>query len=85
MTITKMILTDKKSILLQRKIHKLVLVVISSCVLCVPMVSAQEIVLRLLDGDGAPVPGAVMELLSDTAVVSTSTGLQEAQIDQLDK
>jgi hypothetical protein len=58
MTTTKMILTDNKSMVFQRIIEKLALLVIISFVLCVPMVSAQEIVLRLLDADGAPVPGA---------------------------
>lgn len=85
MITTKMILTDKKSMVFQRKIEKLVLVAISSFFLCVPAVSAQEIVLRLLDANGAPVSGAVMELLSDSAVASPSSRLREARIDQLDK
>jgi plastocyanin len=80
-----MILTDNKSMVFQRIIEKLVLVAISSFVLCVPMVSAQEIVLHLLDADGAPVSGAVMELLSDSAVASVTAELREARIDQLDK
>jgi plastocyanin len=85
MTTTKMILSNKKPIVFRQKIEKLVRVAISSIALCVPLVSAQEVVLRLLDADGAPVPGAVMELLSDSAVASTSTRQREARIDQLDK
>lgn len=85
MTTTKMILSDNKSMVAHRKIQKLLLISISTLVLCAPVVSAQGIILRLLDADGAPVPGAVMELLSDTAAASTSTGMREAQIDQVDK
>ncbi|PCI80081.1 MAG: hypothetical protein COB20_03565 [SAR86 cluster bacterium] len=85
MTTTKMILTDSNFMVFQGKMQKLVLLAVSSLVLCVPVVSAQGLVLRLLDADGAPLPGAVMELLSDTSVASASTGLREARIDQLDK
>jgi len=68
-----------------REIQKLILVAISFFALCTPVVSAQEITLRLIDSDGAPVVGAVMELLSDTVVALASTAMREAQIDQLDK
>ena len=47
--------------------------------------SAQGVVLRLQDSDGEPVVEAVMELLSDSASSSTSTALQEVEIDQRDK
>jgi plastocyanin len=83
MTTTKMTLSDKKYMVFRQKIEKLVLVAISSFALYVPLVSAQEVVLRLLDAEGAPVSGAVMELLSAAASVSTS--MNEARIDQLDK
>jgi plastocyanin len=85
MTATKIILSDKKFMVFRQKIEKLVLVAISSFVLYVPLVSAQEVVLRLLDAEGAPVSGAVMELLSDSAAASVSTSMNEARIDQLDK
>jgi len=78
-------MTDNKSSVFLREMQKLVLVATSSFALCAPVVSAQEIVLRLLDGDGVPVTGAVMELFSDTGVASASTSMREAQIDQLDK
>ena len=67
------------------KIQNLIAAAICSFVLFAPIVSAQEIVLRLLDADGAPVPDAVMELLSDAGVTSVLTSMREAQIDQLDK
>lgn len=85
MTTTQMILSDNKSMVAHRKIQKLLLIAISSFALCAPVVSAQGIILRLLDADGAPLPDAVMELLSDTAVASSSTGMRDAQIDQVDK
>ena len=85
MTTTKMILSNSEFMTFQRKMQKLILVAISSFVLCAPLVSAQEIIIRLVDADGAPVPDAVMELLSDKAASSTSTAMREAEIDQLDK
>lgn len=78
-------MTDNKPSVFLREMQKLVLVTISFFALCAPVVSAQEIILRLMGSDGAPVVGAVMELLSDTVVASTSTAMREAQIDQLDK
>ena len=85
MITTNMILTDNKTLALPEKLQKLVLMTITSFVLWAPIVSAQGIVLHLIDADGAPVPGSVMELLADSATASTSTRPREARIDQLDK
>lgn len=82
---SEMNLTDNKTMTIVGKLQKLALIATSSFVLCAPVVYAQEIILRLVDADGAPVPDVVMELLSGTAVASTSTRLREAKIDQLDK
>lgn len=80
-----MILTDNKFLLYRMKIQAFVFVAISPFILCAPAVSAQEISLHLYDTNGSPIQDAVVELLSDTAVDSTSTGMREAQIDQMDK
>ncbi|MEX0963100.1 MAG: methylamine utilization protein [Pseudohongiellaceae bacterium] len=48
-------------------------------------VSAQGITLRLQDGDGEPLQGAVMELLRDATDASASEQMLEAEIDQRDK
>jgi plastocyanin len=80
-----MLPTDNKSMIFQGEIQKLVLATISSFVLCARVVTAQEIVLSLIEPDGTPVSGAVMKLLSDMAVTPTSTAMCEAQIDQIDK
>ncbi len=50
-----------------------------------PLVSAEEITLRLNDADGAPVADAVLELLSSAPIDSASVTMREAEIDQLDK
>lgn len=83
MATIKMILSNSDSMASYRKIQKLGLIAVSCFVLFAPVVSAQGVILQLLDADGAPLPDAVMELLSDSAVAST--GISEAQIDQLDK
>ena len=46
---------------------------------------AQEIKLTLIDANGAPVSGAVMELLSDTALASANSSMNEVRVDQIDK
>jgi len=66
-------------------LQKLTLVSLSTWFLFVPGLSAQQITLRLIDGDGSAVAGTVMELLSESVLDSTSMGMREAQIDQLDK
>ena len=80
-----MTLANDKPLAFHVKLQKLVLLAIASAALCAQLVSAQEVVLRLVDSDGEAVSGAVMELLSESAVASASTGMLEAQIDQLDK
>ena len=41
--------------------------------------------MRLQSGDGEPLQGAVMELLSDSAAASASAAMRETQVDQRDK
>lgn len=80
-----MIPTDKLFMIFRWKVQPLALLAVSAFALCGPAATAQEVILRLIDANGEAVQGAVMELLSDTAAASTSTGMHEAQIDQLDK
>tara|TARA_B110000858_G_scaffold112419_2_gene128590 strand:+ start:7290 stop:8009 length:720 start_codon:yes stop_codon:yes gene_type:complete len=85
MITTQLILSDNKPMAFQGKIQRLIFIATTAFFLCASVVSAQELTLHLTDADGAPVPDAVMELLSDTAVASTGTSMREAQIDQVNK
>lgn len=85
MIFIKMILTCSNVMAFLVKLRKLVAAVIASTILWVPVVSAQDIVLRLFEADGTPVPNSVMELLADTKPTSTSLAMQEAKIDQINK
>lgn len=80
-----MIPTDNLFVIFRWKVQPLALLAASAFALCGPAATAQEVILRLIDANGEVVQGAVMELLSDTAAASTSTGMHEVQIDQLDK
>lgn len=68
-----------------QKTAKFVFAVSVSFVLLNSFASAQGVVLRLQNNDGEPVVDAVMELLTDSANSSTSTAVQEVEIDQRDK
>jgi plastocyanin len=68
-----------------QKAAKFVFAVSVSFVLLNSLASAQGVVLRLHNNDGEPVVDAVMELLSDSVSNSTSTAVQEVEIDQRDK
>ena len=67
------------------RIQKLIIFGSACFGLLLPLANAEEMVLRLTDGNGEPVVDAVMELLSDSASESGTNGMREAEIDQVDK
>jgi len=67
------------------RIQKLIVFGSACFGLLLPPANAEEMVLRLTDGNGEPVVDAVMELLSDSAHETKSMGMREAEIDQVDK
>lgn len=73
---------QRKSRRAESRLSKSIIAALIGLFLAAPVAFGQSFQLRVLDADGEPLPGVVMELLGDT--LSTSA-VQEAQIDQRDK